>query len=229
MSSSSIWHDNLDEEVGFWRRWLTEDEFRETREQRFEHTRSLNPWYLQLVGAKPGDKLRIIDVGSGPVSTIGRRAPNNEVELICADALGERYNALLDELGFKDLARIEPIKGEDLTEHFGVGTFDIVNCANALDHFDNPAIAFRNMYDLCRPGGVFHLLSIENEGEREQYQGLHQWNLRADNDGVWLWNKHHNQNLLELVPGHAGYTWRYAEQTPHFKVFQVELRHGVST
>jgi len=39
---------------------------------------------------------------------------------------------------------------------------------------------------VCRPGGLLRIVSFENEGQVQNYQGLHHWNLRADDAGLWL-------------------------------------------
>jgi hypothetical protein len=80
------------------------------------------------------------------------------------------------------------------------------------------------MYKVCKVGGVVVILSVENEGEREKYHGLHQWNLRADDSGLWLSDRKSKENLLDLVPG-AAYTWSYQDHGPTaYKVFRAIVK-----
>ena len=176
------------------------------------------------VGAGPGELLRALDVGSGPISTLRTAAPENPVELICTDALADVYNTLLDEYGFNELPRVLKLKGEQLSDQLEQSSFHFVHIANALDHCEDPSRTLAEMYRVCRPAGLIRVISVENEGERQQYQGLHQWNLEADDAGLWLWRPSTRQNLLEELGGHA-YSWRYLDyREGGARLFQAEIR-----
>jgi ubiquinone/menaquinone biosynthesis C-methylase UbiE len=223
-NENAVWSHGLQSEVDFWRRWLTDDKFVEGRKARIAGTAVFAQYYLDLISAPPGRLVKVLDVGSGPVSTLGARARQNPVELVCADALADSYNDLLLQTGHDELPKIEKVKGEDLVTAFGESSFDIVHCANALDHFEDPALSFKNMYDVCRPGGAVVLISVENEGERENYQGLHQWNLRADDSGLFLGSRASTVNLLTSTLGGA-YEWHYLpNHSSEFRVFRVTLK-----
>ena len=78
---------------------------------------------------------------------------------------------------------------------------------------------------MCRPGGYIALTSIENEGEREQYAGLHQWNLEARDGTIWLWNRLVRENLLSRLPGPYTFTCFQKEPPPKgYNVFMAEIR-----
>jgi SAM-dependent methyltransferase len=176
------------------------------------------------VGLQAGEVLRVLDVGSGPLSTLRTRAPGNPVELVCVDALALEYNALLDEFGYDECPRIVPGVGERLFERFGAGAFHLVHIANALDHCEDPATALVEMFQVCRTGGRIWVISIENEGEREGYAGLHQWNLVATDGGLRLWNARTNRNLLDLLPGPYAFTWHYVHEEPAMRVFLATIQ-----
>lgn len=226
---NSIWAAGIDSEVTFWRHWFADDAYKSEREARREvlvHG-SCSAEIAKELGANPGDVLRILDVGSGPVSTQRMRAPNNPVELICVDALADIYNVLLDEFGYTDCPKINKVKGEELTLHYAKESFHLVNIANALDHCEDPAKTLVEMYMVCRPRGQVQVLSIENEGERERYIGLHQWNLNADDQGLWLWNPSFRLNLLESLSVPFSYTWEYVDHGQKgFKIFSVKIVRG---
>ena len=42
----------------------------------------------------------------------------------------------------------------------------------------------REMLGVTRPGGIVRIVTHENEGERQGYEGLHQWNICSDR----IWN-----------------------------------------
>jgi ubiquinone/menaquinone biosynthesis C-methylase UbiE len=220
-----IWSQNIDQESVFWRRWFTEDAFKLAREQRLQLSRTpLSKVFCDECGALPGELVRILDVGSGPISTMRTKSIDNPVELVCVDALAEIYNELLDEFGYEDCPRILQLKGEELSSKLAKNSFHHVNIANALDHCEDPEKTLNEMYSVCRPGGRVVVISIENEGEREGYRGLHQWNLLANDEGLWLWNPTFRKNLIAKLPAPA-FKWQYLNNGQvGFKSFSFELR-----
>jgi SAM-dependent methyltransferase len=223
--SPSVWEENIDHEVRHWEHWLGAPHLEDSRQRRITSTEILSPRLLNLLGAERGSHVRILDVGSGPISTIGRTAPDYCYELICVDALASQFNALLQKFGLAHLPHIQKVRGEDLESYFGKASFDLVHCANALDHFEDPAAAFSNMYEVCKPGGLILLISIENEGEREQYRGLHQWNLRADDKGIHLANKNSSINLLSRLTEPVDFSWRYLDHGQvGYKLFETLIK-----
>jgi SAM-dependent methyltransferase len=228
-ATDSIWHNNIDSELRHWESWLGDPAFENLRRQRLEFSKAISADLVRLARVPPGATIRVIDVGSGPISTVGRTSPTNPVELTCTDALADQYNRLLDRFGFASLPRIAPVKGETLADVFGENRFNIVHCSNALDHFENPALSLQHMYRICKPGGVVVILSIEDEGEREKYSGLHQWNLHADDHGFWLWNRTSRRNLLAELPRAAEFEWRYVDHgAVGFRVFRACIRKAAS-
>ena len=87
---------NLDDEATFWRSWFVAGEFADDRALRRKMaSEGVFPGgFAEALGLAPGDLLRILDVGSGPISTLPTGAPDNPVELVCADALADVYNEL---------------------------------------------------------------------------------------------------------------------------------------
>jgi hypothetical protein len=79
---------------------------------------------LARIGYPPNP--RVLDVGSGPISTLYAEAKREEIELTCSDALAKDYGALLAEAGINDVHPIVSVKGEDLTQVFLRDEFDLV-------------------------------------------------------------------------------------------------------
>jgi ubiquinone/menaquinone biosynthesis C-methylase UbiE len=226
MNRPSVWTTKIGDEAAFWRAWFTEPEFADVRAARRESLVSavFPREFVGSLGVEPGDVVRVLDVGSGPLSTLASRSPDNPVELVCVDALADVYNALLDEYGYLEVPRVIKLKGEHLAAVLTDERFHYVHVANALDHCEEPAKALSEMYRVCKPDGLIVVISVENEGERENYQGLHQWNLEANDDGLWLWNPSLRKDLLEDLGRHT-YTWRYESHGQKgFKIFRVEIR-----
>ncbi len=223
--SNDTWATNIHHEVAFWegvirRRAAGDSGAREPLLQDYSWLRR------GLVPALADDEtLRLLDVGSGPFSTLGKARPGDRVEIVRTDALGDAYNLLLDESGLAQFPHVLPIKGENLSRDFGQDAFHFVNCANALDHFEDPARSFQEMIRVCKPGGIVRIISIENEGEREAYTGLHQWNLRAADNGLWLWNRSSRTDLISLCRSAVAYDWKYVDHgQTGFAIFEATVR-----
>src|SRR2546422_1331754 len=133
------WADNICEEADFWRSWFEDDKYAELRNTRLTSVKSTFPQgFVRSLGVKPSEVMRVLDVGSGPISTLPSNAPENPVELVCVDALADVYNALLDEYGYQELPRPLKIKGEELSSVLTERRFHYVHIANALDHCEDP-------------------------------------------------------------------------------------------
>lgn len=201
MSTSETWADNLDEELSFWRSALM-DPGPDGELQRSRATeRAVWDEFRARVHGSDGT-VRMLDVGSGPLTTLGTLWPARSVEVVAVDPLADAYNDLLDELGIVPPVRALPLRGEELLDRFEPGSFDVVHAANSLDHAADPVVALGQMIGVTRPGGTICLLHHVDVGVLEQYHGLHQWNLRpAGPHDMLIWSRDRSASLSDLAPG----------------------------
>ena len=222
-----LWERGLPSEADFWEQWLSSDEYAGERQRRIQmHQRKeqFDPQLLELLHKKVGDTIRVLDVGSGPISCLTPYSSSNKIELVCTDVLAHTYNEMLQRHGILGLPRVEEVKAEELRSVFGEQWFDVVHCSNALDHCANPLIAFIEMYRVCRNNGILVLWSFENEGKQSGYDGLHQWNLEPAENGVRLWNESTDINLLDHV-NFQDFVCEYTETfAKGYTGFSVRLR-----
>ena len=137
----------------------------------------------------PGAVVRVLDIGCGPVSHVGTCSDRWRIEVLAVDPLADEYRRLREEFDLTDCG-VAPIRGEieTLVQVVRERSFDIVYCRNALDHVRDPLSGIRQMIRVLRPGGSCWLVHSSNEGEKQDYGGLHQWNLSPLDDGdlvVW--------------------------------------------
>jgi ubiquinone/menaquinone biosynthesis C-methylase UbiE len=118
-------------------------------------------------------ELAVLDVGSGALPWIKGIIP--AMNLVACDPLAEEYEKIFD---YKAHGQISPVKAFAESLPFDDNSFDIVHCSNALDHTQNPYKAILEMERVCRPGGMILIQGFENEAINENWQGLHQWNIR---------------------------------------------------
>ncbi|MFZ2727425.1 MAG: methyltransferase domain-containing protein [Methylococcaceae bacterium] len=194
MSNHDTWLSNIQEEVDFWRMWMTSEKYAHLKDARLKNNKIVSQGIINLLGLSEGSQIKLLDVGSGPISTLGSEHDNFDIQLHPVDPLAEEYNKLLDELNLSQCPRIVKGTGESLKELFTENHFDFVNSANALDHSYNPLLCIQNMVHVCKPSGWVNIVTVQNEGQRQNYQGLHQWNFELQDDCVRLWNL--NSDLL---------------------------------
>jgi SAM-dependent methyltransferase len=149
----------------------------ETR--RKEYPEWIEPHLRAVVRRFPGEKLKALDVGSGPLSTLAWAHDQGLMEVQAADPLADEYNAILRQHAIDFPVKPVPVAGERLTTRFAPESFHVVYSQNALDHAEDVQKCFEEIEAVLKPGGLFLLLCHENEGKRERYQGLHQWNFFA--------------------------------------------------
>ena len=195
------WHTNLPIEVAYWNVWMdshgrqwAEDPDAAEREfdERFDPEMSLQQNLRALIDAIPGTVVRILDVGAGPATSVGKVWPGRSVAITAIDPLADVYRQLLRAHGLTPPVITRTGTGETINALFAsTFRFDLAHARNALDHAWDPVVSITNMVQAVAPGtGVVYLLHHEREGERRKYGGLHQWNFVA-----------HREEFLVEAPG----------------------------
>jgi SAM-dependent methyltransferase len=184
------WAGGLDEETGYWFRYHRDgaqgpwaDDFA----HRTNPKARLQPHVRRHIHARPGSDVRIPDVGSGPLTILGKRWWGRRVEIVAVDPLADRYAEAFERVGMKPLVR--PVKGEAerLSDLFPPESFGLVHAQNCIDHGWDPLRAIKQMLGVVKPGGTVLLHHVIDEGEHMNYTGLHQWNFRAENGRFVIW------------------------------------------
>ena len=174
-------------EVGFWRNWLSTkgmywpEDFR----ARLDPDHPIGGHLAPFVDRVDAEYVRILDVGSGPLTKLGKTHPSKRLEITATDFLAEDYDRLLGELGIVPPVRSVYADAERLVERFGENAFDIVHGQNCIDHTADPHRAIDQMVAVTRPGGWVVLYHAENEGQREKYNQLHQWDFTCE-EGAFI-------------------------------------------
>jgi SAM-dependent methyltransferase len=170
-------------EVQFWRNWLSTtgmywpEDFR----ARLDPERRLDGHLAPFIDRVDTEHVRILDVGSGPLTKLGKTHPAKRLEITATDLLAKEYDRLLAELRIVPPVRTVYADAEELVREFGPDAFDIVHGQNCIDHTADPQRAIEHMVAVARPGGFVVLYHAENEGQREGYNQLHQWNFTCEN------------------------------------------------
>ena len=164
----------LDDELSFWRAYIETRglQWPEEYEQRVDPRTALRADIASYL-----DGNRVLDAGAGPLTILGKTVAGRTLDLVPVDALANRYDELLEQLGVRPPVRTIQGLTEELASQFPRDSFDLAYARNTLDHSSDPIEAVRQMALVTRPGGIVFLEHADNEGARNGYGGLHQWNL----------------------------------------------------
>lgn len=195
----------------FWRYWVKTGGVRSavTLRPLLDPERPFTPMLRRCVDDLGKQKIRVLDVGSGPITHIGRSHPFLVVEVIATDFLADRYNRILSSHKISPPVKTIFADAERLTDLFAENSFDLVVANNSLDHCASPIQAIHEMIKVASPGGCIFLRHRQNEAVRSKYRGLHQWNFSEENGNPYLWSRTERLDLnnyllpqvsVELIP-----------------------------
>jgi hypothetical protein len=108
----------LAHELSFWEDWL--DRPGVNVADRLDPALT-DPTVLSCLSRINRKQVAIIDVGAGPLSTLGTQAPRKQISLVAVDPLAADYARMLRERGITPLVRTQFGQGEDLVEQFEPG------------------------------------------------------------------------------------------------------------
>ena len=136
-----------------------------------------------------------LDVGAGPISTLGNKLNDRELDLVAIDPLADLYNTILGNYGIQPYCRTQFGISECISDFFEKDYFDLVYIRNALDHSFWPINAILQMIYVTRLNHNVVLFHRINEAERRNYGGFHQWNITIEGKNILLWNKTEKINI----------------------------------
>jgi SAM-dependent methyltransferase len=183
------WSAGLDEETAFWFRWLDGRgaPWHEDFARRVDPEAPLQPHIARFLDPGVPDPVRILDVGSGPLTVLGKRWDGHTLQITPVDPLADRFAELFERTGIHPI--VAPVAGEaeHVADAFPADSFDLVYAQNCIDHGYDPLRSVQQMLTLVKPGSVLLLEHAIDEGEYMQYAGPHQWNFRAEEGRFVIW------------------------------------------
>lgn len=201
--NKETWRGNLTEEKEFWesiadksssnQSWVNEFHLRAASDEKFP---------LEFEGMLPKDlsKVAVLDVGAGPITALGSIHADKEISITPVDPLADFFNKLLKDNNIANArAQTQYCEAECLLDKFEPESFDFVYSRNALDHSYDPMLGIKQMIEVCKKGSYIFIQGSVNEGEKNSYAGLHQWNFvpTPEGDDLIIWNKTHRYSLKE--------------------------------
>jgi len=210
----SAWLKGIDYELQFWNRVLETGggEWPDDFKRRLDPDLPLEDWIIDGMAIDDSRPLKVLDVGAGPLTVLGKRHKGAKIDITAVDPLAPFYSEIVSRLSIERLIETVQAFAEDLTAYFEVSTFDLAHCRNALDHSFDPMRGVDEMLAVTRVGGRIILLHNANEGETEKYQGFHQWNFDVENGRFIMWSKQSRIDVTERVKSYAEVTATCSER-----------------
>ncbi|MEA2330223.1 MAG: hypothetical protein QOH58_361 [Thermoleophilaceae bacterium] len=215
---TETWRRELPSEVGFWKRYIETGglDWPDEYAARLDPATPLaEPLLADRLARLPAQTVSILDVGAGPMTTLGKTYPGKALTITAVDPLAGDYDLLLEQFGVVPPVRTLACRGEDLLERFPAESFDVAYARNSLDHCDDPARVVANMVRLVKPGGWVALRHYRTEAETEGYEGLHQWNFDIRGGDLFLWSRWAEHNLTRMLRRQVELDYRYEGGSDH--------------
>jgi SAM-dependent methyltransferase len=194
---SKNWEDGVKEEIRFWENYLKDN----PNDWRLNPNLFLQHEIVNLLHVSPilnHDSVSILDVGAGPLTTLGKVCFDFHFKITPVDVLAEDYDNILSRLKIVPLIRTIKGRVEDLDIIFGLNTFELVYMQNALDHCEDPIAGLKAMINVIKEECYIFLQHFINVAENEDYSGLHKWNLCAENNQFIIWNNTSKYNINDI-------------------------------
>ena len=141
------------------------------RIKRYNQPLPLVDYLMPYVGDKK--EVKIADIGSGPFSTIGSYLTGIDLKIYHSDK-----SDFVDFWKQRNITPIVPIELQNMEQMtYPDNFFDIVHCANALDHTRDAYKAVEEMIRICKPGGWIYIIC---NLDQLSVAGKHYWNAKQD-------------------------------------------------
>lgn len=202
MMDTTIWESGIDFEIAFWRGWIGSKggEWPEEYRDRTNPELPLQPHVAEWLDRQPVEAPRVLDVGAGPMTILGKRYRGQPLDLVAVDALAEQYSQLPFPVGLP-LVCSQKCASERLTDLFKDGQFDLVYARNTLDHGYDPITSFLQMLKVVKPGGYVITEHAANEAITANWEGFHQWNFAVADRDLVVASKSAQQSLRRNIEG----------------------------
>jgi SAM-dependent methyltransferase len=188
-----LWSRGLNSELEFWQSFFAT---KGLGYEGFERRRDPNAVMQESAVVEKLDRLprrdaplRVLDVGAGPVTSLGRIFKGQRLDIIAVDCLADHYNRLLAELKIEPDVRTLQCEAERLLDVVKPNSCDLVFSRNAIDHGYDPLLSIFNMVEVVKENCCVVLKHGVNEAEESGYEGLHQWNFLMEEGRLILWKQ----------------------------------------
>jgi hypothetical protein len=203
----NAWKASLDDERRYWAQWVESRglEWPEDFQRRLQ-IGEIDEKFKGLVNpeARAGrHAVRILDAGSGPLTSLGSVWMGKLLDLRACDPLAPEFAKMLRSHNIVPPVRTAFAELEQLSLVFAPNFFDLVVVREAIDRSYDPLCALTEAIKVTRVNGTVWLGHKAHGGLVEQYLGAHKWNVDLWEGHPVIWNAHALHNLTEVFGGQA--------------------------
>lgn len=198
------WEKGIHMEIKFWDDFIRtkglewKDEFSDRLNKSTKLQAELIPLLPQGI-----NKLKILDVGSGPLSYLGKIYKNIKLEITAIDPLANEYAKILQKYSVVPIIKTQNVAAENISQHFKENLFDLVFARNCIDHSISPEKAILEMIKVTKQNCYVYMMHKPNEAETENYSGLHQWNFSCVKGDFIISSKNKKLNFSKKYSSYA--------------------------
>lgn len=201
--TEKLWEKSQGSEVEFWDEYIATQglgQFQDKYKEKLDPNLPLQPEVAKCLDTLESkvEGFTILDVGAGPFTPLGKVYKDQKLKIAAIDPLAREYDVILDKHNITPPVRTQFGVGEKLLDLFSPESFDITYSRNALDHSYDPLTVVKNMFCVAKKNGFVVLMHHKNEAEKEQYQGLHQWNFDEQNGKFVIWNQSAKHDVTKI-------------------------------
>ncbi len=202
------WLTGIEEELNFWNDYM--DTQGDIYQEDYQDTIRENKKFVlndDIDDIYQGKEFKFIDVGSGPFSRCGKITEKVNMNFTAADPLAEAYNIMKKNKQIDNGVEIDTAFVELLGKKYGKNIFDMVHMSNSLDHCFDALCGIYQLIYICKIGGKIILRHAENEAERSEYEGFHQWNLSVHNkeNSFIIWREKQRIDLIKELGNYVDF------------------------
>lgn len=202
------WLTGIEEKLNFWNDYM--DTQGDIYQEDYQDTIRENKKFVlndDIDDIYQGKEFKFIDVGSGPFSRCGKITEKVNMNFTAADPLAEAYNIMKKNKQIDNGVEIDTAFVELLGKKYGKNIFDMVHMSNSLDHCFDALCGIYQLIYICKIGGKIILRHAENEAERSEYEGFHQWNLSVHNkeNSFIIWREKQRIDLIKELGNYVDF------------------------
>jgi SAM-dependent methyltransferase len=212
IKSETRWKWNIKSEIRFWDKCVRTNGLIWPEEYKLRIDPGL-PLQEEIILLLPNkDEIAILDVGAGPLTYIGKVYDKAKINIIAVDPLADEYDKILNKYGVIPAVRTIKLDAEKLTSKFPNDQFDFVFARNCIDHSYSPEQSVLEMIKVVKRNHYVYLKHKPNEAIKEDWQGLHQWNLSSDNGDFIISSKELKINFSDKYKSLCEIKCEYSSQ-----------------
>lgn len=205
-----IWSFELPKEISFWERYFQTGglEWKAGFRERMDKNLPLQEDLRQLIDHIEYPDIKILDVGSGPQTFLGKKLKGRNLVIDAIDPLADTYNLIMKKYNIVPLVKPRRIDSEQILKFYSSGYFDLVVARNSLDHAYSPIESISNMIQIVKTGSYVYIITRPNEAINQNYSGLHQWNFFIKEGSFFIGNRAREYNISEKYKDYMEVSWQ---------------------